>query len=119
MVTKMNEMFTFGGAEHISLPCCGLSSDHALRQHLAHADGPHAEQERPTFLLEFVHPRLLSSGFRGAPWLVAPSVAAYLSLVVLMAASARWNGLKVQGQQIIWQRMVRQDHLAAALSHRV
>jgi hypothetical protein len=36
----MNEMFAFGGAEHIPLPRCGLSSDDALRQHLADDEAP-------------------------------------------------------------------------------
>ena len=40
MVTKMNELFAFGGAEHISLWRCGLSPGHASPQYSADADAP-------------------------------------------------------------------------------
>src|SRR5215471_3296231 len=47
-VTKMNEMFAFGCAKHISLPL-RLSRDDVLRQHFAETDGPQTEEERPAF----------------------------------------------------------------------
>src|SRR6266852_7548702 len=59
MVAKMNEMFAFGSAEHISLWRRGLSPGHALRQYLADAEAPQAEQEGSAFLLDCVHDNLL------------------------------------------------------------
>ena len=44
MVAKMNEMFAFGGAEHISLPCCGLGCDDAQRQCSADAEDRYAKE---------------------------------------------------------------------------
>ena len=38
VVTEMNEMFAFGGAEHITLPSGRLSGGDALRQNLADAE---------------------------------------------------------------------------------
>jgi hypothetical protein len=55
----MNEMFAFGGTEHISLPCRGLSRDDAQRQHLADTKAPQAEEEGSTFLLKYIHDNLL------------------------------------------------------------
>ena len=46
MITKMNEVFAFGGAEHVSSPCCGLSFDDALRQHLADAEARQTRRGR-------------------------------------------------------------------------
>lgn len=34
LITKMNEMFSFGGAEHVSVLCYGLPPADPLRQHL-------------------------------------------------------------------------------------
>ena len=59
MVAKVNEMFPFGGAEHISLWHRGLSPGHALGQYLADAEASQAEQEGSAFLLERVHGNLL------------------------------------------------------------
>ena len=55
MVAKVKEMFTFGGAEHISLWCRGLSPTHALQQYLAKSKAPQAEKEGSAFLLECIH----------------------------------------------------------------
>src|SRR5215467_15585211 len=57
-VTKMNELFAFVCAKHISLPRCGLSRDDVLWQYLAETDGPQTEEERSAFLLERVHEHL-------------------------------------------------------------
>ena len=59
MVAKMNEMFAFGGAEHISLWRLGLSPGHALRQYLADAESPQAEQKGSAFCFECVNDSLL------------------------------------------------------------
>src|SRR5262249_32887098 len=44
VVAKMNEMFAFGGAKHVSLPCCLEILDDALRQHLAYAESSSGEE---------------------------------------------------------------------------
>src|SRR5260370_308944 len=59
VVTKMNELFAFGAAEHISLPRGGLSRDDALGQQLADAKPAQAEEEGSAFLIECVHDNLL------------------------------------------------------------
>lgn len=54
LITKMNKMFAFGGAEYVSFPCRSLSCD-AFRQHLADAETRQTEEEGPAFLLNFIH----------------------------------------------------------------
>jgi hypothetical protein len=60
-VAKMEEMFTFCGADYVTLPHNGLSRDNVMRQHLADAEDPHAEQEGPAFLPKSIHVDLLIS----------------------------------------------------------
>jgi hypothetical protein len=45
MVTKMNEMFAFVGAKHITLRSYASTLDDALRQHLAYTEASHTEEE--------------------------------------------------------------------------
>ena len=49
MVAKMNELFAFGGAEHISLWRCGLSPGHASPQYSADADAPQPSRKDRRF----------------------------------------------------------------------
>jgi hypothetical protein len=55
VVPKVNEMFTFGGSEWISLWRRGLSRGHALGLYLADAEATQANQKGSAFLFERIH----------------------------------------------------------------
>src|SRR6478752_3763758 len=62
LIPKMNEVFPFVGAEHVSLARCGCGFDEALRQRRGDAEAAsQTKEERSTILLKWTHDNLLSA----------------------------------------------------------